>query len=732
MSNYPSEILPRLKAFACDPARKGLRVALVEAPPVGKTRQLVPDLWRHVKSQQPQRRGIYVVKLTIEAAMLAGTYPNEKKIEEVRMVDKTWSVGAPSALGLVSYPGLLSLLDPEEESPPVLGPGAMLFLDLEDQPSFEGERMLALVFSWTDRLKDSHDVTMVLLGSHVRDAVRRVVQDLLRAEVLMLRWTDESWSEPSFRHVESPSEAQKLVRDALLKDRPDSVPEDGEIVEPGRPPGPCVLLFMSLYEAKTYIIEPMMDELKGDQQIHLLSRASTIKGAKDAWTNPRARFICVDRSFSCSFALPDMRLAICIGESNMRSFQKDSSQFPVAPVPLTRCERDRHWAWVQKSAEGATSRQVLHTFWPPENYHASPTTSLAAVEGELMRLCLWARFMYRSISPLRVPIPSLGEIDPLMLKESTRRLEVMRCVKSTDGAAGSRWLVTALGEATLFYTEGSSHQHAKDIHLGNLTAQISEGQTLTRKAKGVLCRLAAIIRSGGILGFSEQGERLLVEEDDGFLEALKAECVGLGQEQAANGSLWLALGVLSKLRDEGVLHAKNTQEKAFRVGRNLIVDMRQCIRTWKYVEELEEMLELTPLESEDRATQLTYDELCQVNDALMWAYLDQMVFVPFTPRGEGLVDLLSLRPVDMCCIPVRLGWLLREFAHDEPGGFLGVYQTSVQTAETGQRLQIRDFTLIPNHRLQQVVDYFDGRELSLITSTVYPVPTGKRLEQVGE
>ncbi|RYO96146.1 hypothetical protein DL764_007524 [Monosporascus ibericus] len=190
MSNYPSEILPRLKGFACDPARKGLRVALVEAPPVGKTWRLVPDLWRHVKSQQPQRRDIYVVKLTIEAAMLAGTYPREKKIEEVRMVDKTCV-------------------------PPVLGPGAMLFLDLEDQPSFEGERMLALIFSWIARIKGSHDVTMVPSGL-----------------------PHESWPEPSFQYVESPSEAQELARNALLKDRPDSVPEDGEIVEPGRPPGP--------------------------------------------------------------------------------------------------------------------------------------------------------------------------------------------------------------------------------------------------------------------------------------------------------------------------------------------------------------------------------------------------------------------------------------------------------------------------------------------------------------
>ncbi|RYO96145.1 hypothetical protein DL764_007523 [Monosporascus ibericus] len=480
-----------------------------------------------------------------------------------------------------------------------------------------------------------------------------------------------------------------------------------------------------MYEAKTYIIEPIMEEFKGDQQIHILSPASTVEGAKDAWKNPRARFICVDKSFPCSFPLPGMRLAIRIGASYMRSFQKDSSQFPVAPVPLTRCERDRHWAWVQKSAEGSTSKQVLHTVWPPQNYHSSPTMSLAAVEGELMRLCLWARFTYGSISPLRVPIPSLGEIDPLMLKESTRRLEAIRCVRSTDEGPGSRWLVTALGEATLFYTEGSSHKHAKDIHLGNLTARISEGLTLTRKAKGVLCRLAAIIGSGGILAFSEQGERLLVEEDGAFLETLKAECVGLGQEQAVNGSLWLELGVLSKLRDEGVLHVGNTQRKVFKAGRDLIVDMRTCIRTWKHVEELEEILELTPLENEDRSTQLTYDELRQVNDALMWAYLDQMVFVPFTPRGEGPVDLLSLRPIDLCCTPVRLEWLVREFASDQPGGFVGVYQMSVLTAETGQRMQIRDFTLIPNHRLQQVVDHFDGRELSLITSTMYPVPTGK-------
>ncbi|RYP48810.1 hypothetical protein DL768_005367 [Monosporascus sp. mg162] len=506
---------------------------------------------------------------------------------------------------------------------------------------------------------------MVLLGSYVRDAVRWVVQDLLGAELLMLRWTDESWPEPSFLCVESSSAAQELVRDALLKDRPDSVPEDGEIVEPGRPPGPCVLLFMTLHEAKAYFIEPMMEEFKGGQRIHLLSPTSTIKAAEDTWADPRARFICVDRSFPCSFALPGMRLAICIGESNMLSFQKESSQFPVVPVPLTGCERDRHWA-------------------------------LAAVEGELMRLCLWACFRYGSISRLRVPLPSLGEIDPLILKDSTRRPEAMRCVESTGGPAGSRWLVTALGEATLFYTEGSFHNHAKDIHLGNLTAQISEGVTLTRKAEGVLCRLAAIIRSGGILGFSDQGEELLVEEDDAFLEALRAECVGLGQEKAANG---------------------NTQEKVFKGGRNLIVDMRRWITAWKYVEELDEILELTPLESEVPGTQLTYNELCQVSDALMWAYLDQMVFVPFTPRGEGSVD--------MCCIHVRLAWLLREFAGDEPGGFDGVYQTSVQTAETGRRMQIWEFTLMPDHRLQQVVDYFDERELSLLTSTMYPVPTGK-------
>lgn len=449
-----------------------------------------------------------------------------------------------------------------------------------------------------------------------------------------------------------------------------------------------------------------------------------------ALLDPSPRIVCIDVTFQFAIPISNVRLAISCGTKTVSTFHDETSQFVYAKIPLSQSEREKHWTWIQRCWAGTGKDPVLHADWSLDDYRKSPITSVRAVDGDLMRLCLWSRSRYKSVYPSDVPIPSLLKIDPAKIIEVTRRLEGMRCLEDShpihtaqDRDTITHWVVQPLGEYTFFYTHAKTFNRRRNIHLGNLLGQIREEESLTPRVKLVLCRLAAIINAGDLVSFSMKGKALIEDEDPSFFEKIKLECTGVGLQQVENGSLWLELGLWTKLQDQGTISGTGSQHTIVLAEGFVTVNLQSAKRMSAYVEMLQNHFNLSTFSTEDNDTKLTGAEIDQVNRALMWAYLHRMVFVPSVPRNEGALDMVSMRPVTMQRAPVFAGRILALIPDGELGGFLGIYQGYV-LRDHGSRMQTQGFTLIPNHLLQEVVDHF-GRPLSHTVCTTLPVPTGR-------
>ncbi|KAI6080492.1 hypothetical protein F4821DRAFT_251413 [Hypoxylon rubiginosum] len=716
MSNYKSHVLPQLQELISCKAKNenGIRInaAYVTAGPFGKSTKLVPEVWKHAKATRSNPQGLYVQRTAIQIGAMV------YRLHQMNITDVARNTvprgDDRSELGLVTYDDfqttLRSDMDCPKPSDAMLDHQDMvLFVDVEDAPTVLGEVTIGLLVSWLEglgklpaRLRAGVNITVILLGSTLKDDVATVFETFLGNRPTHVDWVEDlQIEEQAVDDIENVT--MEIIRSTLV------YPFQNDDAVPDNEPGPCVLIFMQVSQATQTFYAPLVRTVGRVPQIIALSRDIDF----DRWgslVDNRPKIVCADPDLCFSLPLPNVKYVISM-QTKMVRVADQASQFSCRTIPISAADVRLQRSFALKC------RATYLTEWTKEWHEENRSDDEALLDGQMMRFCLEVSRVFGNLWYQKTPVPALRHDMPL-IREVKRRLHDMGCLPTDDARA----VLTPLGFSTLTYISGGKLNRHEDFHLANLLARIETDTTLSIPAKRVLIRVAALTNHRPVISFAEDAVYRIMVQDPEALAAIKEDSVGVGRQQAGNGQIWTELGIWMKAKVESAIIAsmRNGVNVASRAEGIVKINIKAAEKAQEHVKQIEERLGMTPCLEEVVDTMLSDAERLQVLETLTRAYLHRIVFFCLDPPNEPPSDLVSLRRlrVDIQPHPIPLATIMAQ-SGGQPGGFYAIYQEIASNTDVG--LMPLYLTLIPRSVLRKIV----GDEgLSSLYST-YPIAPDK-------
>ncbi|KAM0816395.1 hypothetical protein AB5N19_02197 [Seiridium cardinale] len=713
--NFQSELLPQITAGVAAHTKSGIRAVHIVSPhSIGKSVELVPNLWQHIKKKWPSKRGSYIQAIAYKARSLFEYYEQStfRDMSALNRVDFASDPNGGSEKLILSFyealeRDLIQQLDAPQPEPPTAP--LVLFIDLETVPTVRGEILLGLLITYLSKLAStpttsqtnhpSIDITIITLSSSRDTRVYDAFEHFLAAENRpLIAKLPETSIRKHRANGKIMGEISSTIIEAIKGDFITYLEREEEVN-----PAPCLLAFMSRPDATHLLALPLRKTLQRELVPHSLDYSSKAKEIKQVIELGGPKIICVDHSFPVVLA-SHITHAMSLGYKNVQTFDRNSSQFVPSKVCLSCDELDKETAWAEASSSADVNFFITYDkSWTRSQIPKSP------LDGNLIYLA-YKLVNYWGNSPLHtIPVPLLPKIDPEKLTEMLRRLQAMSCISRVPGGGWKR--------------------KASDLHI--LIANILDKQySLSNKTKRVLVRLASII-SGDLPSLlfldlqqvSDLGLQMNSSVVPLLLSYIRKDSAGVGKQQVQYGSLWIALGLWQNRWSQ---HGDFKTERASEIPcANSVVKMskRHCVDISTMVLKLESYLKLAPLSftEEIEGTKIDAAELAVVNELLLMSYMHQQIVFPYV-KDMDTFDLVSGQPIDGSNSTANLLDVdtLRNKGGDQlQGGFTAIY-TAIHRVQG--ILVPQDLTLMPNQAHAHLKSIL-GLPLSAALRTTYPVPT---------
>lgn len=307
----------------------------------------------------------------------------------------------------------------------------------------------------------------------------------------------------------------------------------------------------------------------------------------------------------------------------------------------------------------------------------------------------------------RMPVRTPG--DWHSLRDCCRKLKLFGCIENF--AEDGRQL-DGVYHLTLFGFNVLSLWRTglvKDFHAVHLlqTALNGRGSNWSTNLVRVALRLVAMI---------EAGPRLCGRDDfdvQPSVEQLQDQSIGVGRFQASLGGLWSSLGIWQKVFSEGRVDQKNALISTMGP---IMVNGSAALDVNLNVEEYETRCSYRPVVEEARETALTPDEVAVLEDALLWAFIDQVAF--FNCQNGRWFDVAT-----MCEVQPGPSQLIDAVELSErPENAAGFFATYGSVKLEGEVLVVRHVTAVPQRAIRQVVAQ-TGLPFTRALATQYPTST---------
>ncbi|KAI1404189.1 hypothetical protein F4819DRAFT_483812 [Hypoxylon fuscum] len=717
MSNYDDMMTLWMQQMASDESddKITIKATYVTAAQYGKSTKLVPDMWDYLQLLRSRPQGLYVQSLPIQSHLLSSHLAGsgvKTLVEQVPRGDEK------AKLGLLSYDSWQRTLRDDQSRSSLEYQNMVLFLDVEQAPTVEGELSIALLVQWIKRVMNRErsrggeiNIAIVLLSQDLRLDVLGVFERFINVTPRQFSWEERMGVEMKGISDEDLTDIQNLLHNVFL--------DDNHAVDVhANTPGPFIVILAS-YELRFDLVQPLFEKTDKIFELRCLTKNSSVPEILGVMRHNGRCLIFVEPSFDISLPIRNLRYVISLEWKSVGSWDHATSQFLLNnAMCISSADHNTHLGWVIKGLPFVNERPMLTARWTEEFLLEYKSSDIAPLYGQMMRLCLEASRDFPNLLRNRaeVPIPVLYHIDQKIDEEVLRRLHLMGCLHYNG--PGNDVVSTALGARTLFYTQHGSLNPDGDIHQGNLIARIETYTTLSMPVRRVLIRIAALTGREKLCHTSSR----LVNDDPESLVALRDDSAGVGRQYAGTGEIWTLLGIWLKMRQEDgpariVLNPVGSERSYVPWGaRGLLrINIQVARKALARIESLEKRLGMSPCLDEVKETQLSEDERCLVLEILLRAYLTRLIVFPCNSPDRHPHDVVSKQPVDVSreYHPIAFSHILRGM-RGQPGGLCAIYQMSylLDGGIVPHRL-----TLIPRSILRKVQDELGGGNLGSVLAS---------------
>ncbi|KAI1076704.1 hypothetical protein F5B20DRAFT_593953 [Whalleya microplaca] len=713
-STLSSRVIPVIKSHFAEHNDDIATCLHIAAPHgAGKSTQLVPEVWRFVCDTWPECKGAYLQSTEYQASSLHKVLEDN---EETRGCSSRGYDPADSRLALLTYAEAIDGLIFELPSDRVL------FVDIEDVPTLEGELLLGRLINSVDARMTNDDgwTSIILLGAGpLSQHVTQAFSQFLELDIEAV----DAGIEPG------PVDVVELGRDREDKYAPvvemlQKVFQGSEMpkLEDGGEPGACVVLFGDPASALAGIVDPLQRQL-GFSVAHK-SFTVDISGRyiREALEDPNPKILCVDPFFPIVLQCTNVVCAVSMGVKCGRVFDAESSQFPWGFMRLSRHELNREMAWVRSASPFPGAKVNYVTMNPVDDPAVLSVRPEEQLYGDLMALALGLAYHWPGTALRDMPVPILARMPAGAFDEAWRRLSAMGCIEPYPSQTERTWRINGLPEDSAYHMIGSPDNPTRSVHLAAMLSYIrvlAKPGLCQLPTLRVLIRMAAIIACdvGSLVPLDlEAIDKMGDAQPSQIVGLIRDDCAGIGKQQAHNGSLWLALGLWQERKDAlGSFSVVSTGS----MGRGCRTVRLHNVLSHEVdgrVENMERDLAILPCSDEIKDTQLTEDGLDVVNSVLVNSWIHQSVLFPYA-TDRPPVDLISLQPVYLDePATVFLDWKPRQMERKElgRGGFIAIY-CSVSKKNA---LIPGDLTYMPNSALRGIRNRL-GPSLSAALHTTY-------------
>ncbi|KAI0121761.1 hypothetical protein BJ170DRAFT_714473, partial [Xylariales sp. AK1849] len=723
-----TDLLPQIRGILTNKGTNGLRVISVQAPPAcGKSTQLVPEIWKLVQGETPGTQGIYILQRAVLASQLHDHFRETKAVDtssEWNHKPKAHEDDGKLSVCSYFYIRRWSPLQWSQQHHRLA-----IFIDVEMIPTATGDALFGLLVERVRGLRDARqsqpnfELTLVLLGSYIRPAVHITLQEFLSVKIEMLEWHTENTV--ALSPFDGDGARMAWVKNALVQSLSDHDSEEGEVAQ--GPPGHCVILYMPLDDARTHIAGPL---LKVDKSIHVyfISPDSNREELLLAMADAHRKLVCVDPTIAFTLPFQNVQLAISSCTKVARVFDSTTSQFPLARMSISKTELRRQSSCLLHSKQDKGGPAQFVMLRDAARDSEMPNTPSPTTQVDVTRLLLEVYNIWPGLVDFDVPIPAFVEMDQARVLEVRRRLRVTQSLQPSFPARAFQ--LTELGNLMVQVLDDRTERRGS-THSAHMSARTMSDSGLSDSCVGVLIRLAAIAKFGArnLFSLTEQGRQACRDgKYADLLLKIKTDCAGVGAQQHANGSLWVALGLWQRLRIDKRLSDDTLADVTEVAEGHIGIDRKTALQILQSVEQVEYGFRR---QWADETLTLTEAERLKVNEVLVWSHLHQMIYFPnpALPTGaNGPVDMASLRAVDINrahFIPIDLSWRYADLkGPPEIPGLFGFYQ-DMMLADTREGSQsdkpiVSDITLIPTQAFREI-EKRTRKNLFKIVATTYPV-----------
>ncbi|KAI1207554.1 uncharacterized protein F4807DRAFT_469342 [Annulohypoxylon truncatum] len=385
---------------------------------------------------------------------------------------------------------------------------------------------------------------------------------------------------------------------------------------------------------------------------------------------------------SVGFSLPVPRVGHFFSKADVeeRVFDRGTSQIVWITRPKTRVEVLREQSWLVKSSV------------PVENtiFHASydvsavrPSDSEPAGEAYSADI-MWTALSLADAWPSR-PSGLLPVRTPPDVLAMTLAFDRLLLTGSIAKPAGPTVIgqATALGRRMLELKRLAANIRQLRYEEANLLASIPDCKDMSKNAQRVIVRLASVL----VLGASAVCQRNDNVARRPSANEIRGVCDGVGARLAHKGAAWIALGVYQKLATRGSLTSLGVEPLLF--DGPIVTNVAMMKVAHKLVKLFDEHFGLTP-KREIRDTELTDEEILQVEDRLMRSYIYQTVAI----GSAGELQLLDLASrVEFSAFELEITDYLRLRKVENAKTCFAVYNT----LEYDNKYFVGGITTLPSH-----------------------------------